>query len=110
MRTLSAVLVFGALASAGALTVAAEDAQIVRDKTHTPNSVEQVRYILIKPQSHDPARKYPLFIFLHGQGASPDSTLQYDFALFTRQDCFVVLPQAPDQRGDGFSWYNLADA
>ena len=110
MKTVSGVLVSAVLVVAGALTGVADDGQILRDETHASQGAAQARYILIKPQHDDPGRKYPLFIFLHGQGDSPEWMLQNAAALFTRQEFFVLLPQAPDQRGDGFSWYNLADA
>ncbi|MHB8473431.1 MAG: alpha/beta hydrolase [Gammaproteobacteria bacterium] len=66
-------------------------------------------FILIKPLNSGSTKKRPLFIFMHGQGSSPQNVLQADYALLTRQNFYVVLPQAPTRQGDGFSWYKLAD-
>ena len=109
MKTVSSLFACVALVVAGAMPGMADEEQILREETHAPAGAMQARYILVKPQHADPARKYPLFIFLHGQGYSPELTLHDDVALFTRQEFFVLLPQAPERRGDGFSWYNLAD-
>ncbi len=99
-----------ALAVAGLLPACAEDGQIIRDQVHASPDGNQARYLLIKPQGYDPTRKYALFIFLHGDGGSPDLTLRYDHELLTHRDFFILLPQAPDRSGNGFYyWYNLAD-
>jgi predicted esterase len=110
MKMVFRMLAGTALVLASVVPGVANDGQILRGETHASPGTAQARYILIKPHHDDPARKYPLFIFLHGQGNSPESTLESDAALFTRQEFFILLPRAPDPRGGGFSWYNLADA
>ncbi|MBW8865614.1 MAG: dienelactone hydrolase family protein [Verrucomicrobia bacterium] len=76
------------------------------DPNPTPSGGVEAQYILIKPQNYNQARKYPLFIFMHGQGDSLKAMLHFNGPLFSHQDFFVLLPQAPDRLGDGFSWYD----
>jgi predicted esterase len=66
-------------------------------------------YILIKPLHRDETKKYPLFIFMHGAGSSPEYLLHRDAVLLNQQDLYVLLPRAPDNYGDGYSWYHLSD-
>ncbi len=66
-------------------------------------------FILIKPKTPISQKKWPLFIFMHGQGWSPENVLRTNYELLTQQDFNIVLPQAPTRQGDGFSWYDRQD-
>lgn len=63
-------------------------------------------YLLLRPETYDPKRKYPLVIFLHGAGErGTDNQKQLihgliDFAqpqAMRSWPCFVVAPQCPEQ-------------
>jgi phospholipase/carboxylesterase len=67
------------------------------------------QYLLIQP-AHDAAdRKYPLFLFLHGQRGSPDETVAGHATEFAGREFFILLPRAPDRLDDGYSWYDRSD-
>jgi poly(3-hydroxybutyrate) depolymerase len=61
-------------------------------------------YRLFKPKDYDPARKYPLVLFLHGAGERGNNNLaQVRDALYFAKEaaqkenpCFVVAPQCPN--------------
>lgn len=83
--------------------------RIIKDKIYLNSISQSVPYILITPKNYDHSQRYPLFIFMHGRGYSPELVLNDDFPLLTNQDFYIVIPQAPIKYNDGFSWYNLED-
>ena len=64
-------------------------------------------YILIPPKHVDGTKKYPLFIFMHGWRSCAKCTLKANYELFIQQNFYLLIPQAPEISGDGYSWYNL---
>src|SRR5690242_8020214 len=61
-------------------------------------------YRLLKPKNYDPAKKYPLVIFLHGAGERGDDNEKQlvhgmnDFAsdeVMEKYPAFVMAPQCP---------------
>ncbi len=68
---------------------------------------EPLDYILIPPKHVDETKKYPLFIFMHGWRSCVECTLKANYELFTQQNFYLLIPQAPEVSGDGYSWYNL---
>lgn len=60
-------------------------------------------YRLLKPKDYDPAKKYPLLLYLHGSGeVGNDNRRQmedmYYFSespLYEKYPCFLMLPQCP---------------
>ncbi len=63
-------------------------------------------YLLIPPQAFESQKNYPLFIFMHGWQSCATCTLQANSELFTRQNFYILIPQAPEKAGKGYSWYN----
>ena len=92
---------------APAFSVEGSDSQIVSG--HVQTQAGDLPFILIKPLNLGASKRRPLFIFMHGQGSTPENVLEKNKALLTRQNFYVVLPRAPTRQGDGFSWYQLAD-
>ncbi|MGD2063774.1 MAG: PHB depolymerase family esterase [Nitrospirota bacterium] len=74
-----------------------------------PSGGHATQYILVKPRDLDPQEDYPLLVFLHGLGGSAEQTLRSGYPVFTRQGHYVLLPQAPQPHGRGYSWYDLGD-
>lgn len=69
-------------------------------------------YRLLKPENYDPARAYPVVLFLHGageRGTDNQIQLKNGVEVFVRQPlrakfpCFVVVPQCPA----GEQWVNM---
>jgi predicted peptidase len=56
-----------ALPAAGA-DDAKEGLKLLEKKTYTDPQGKALKYRLLKPQGYDPAKKYPLVVFLHGAG------------------------------------------
>jgi predicted peptidase len=63
---------------------------------------QNMPYRLHVPENYDPARKYPLVLFLHGfEALGRDNHRQItgrDYAgthIWTRRECFVLAPQCP---------------
>jgi predicted peptidase len=75
------------------------------DKTVMVND-KPVRYALYVPDNYDPAKKWPLIVFLHGSGErGDDNMLQTDVgighAIRLHRDWFpalVLMPQCPDDK------------
>ncbi len=67
---------------------------------------EVLRYRLFVPRGYDPAKKYPIILFLHGMGErgnDNESQLKHGEVLCLvseevaqRHPCFLVAPQCPD--------------
>lgn len=83
------------------------EARIYRDEAG-----KTLPYRLLKPKDYDPARRYPLVLFLHGAGErGTDNAKQLthgarEFATPERQakyPCFVVAPQCPE----GIKWVDV---
>jgi len=64
----------------------------------------QLGYRLLTPRNYDPAKKYPLVVFLHGageRGTDNAAQLKHGAPLFLKAEarekypCFVVAPQCP---------------
>jgi len=78
----------------------------VREKDSQPHP-----YILITPAAGAQTNHFPLFVFLHGQCVSPEQVLKSHAGLLMRQNFYILLPEAPDDCGDGgYSWYDKSDA
>ncbi|MBU1044184.1 MAG: dienelactone hydrolase family protein [Candidatus Omnitrophica bacterium] len=68
---------------------------------------QMVDYILILPKNYESARKYPLFIYMHGRGYSSNDVLNDWYSLFTNQSCYILIPEASIKLHDrSFSWYD----
>jgi phospholipase/carboxylesterase len=66
-------------------------------------------YILITPAVSQ-TNRCPLFVFLHGQCAPLEEVLTSHESTLKRQNCYILLPQAPDDCGDGgYSWYDKSN-
>jgi predicted peptidase len=70
----------------------------------------ELPYRLLVPAGYDPARKYPLILFLHGageRGSDNEAQLKHPqflrLALDEKDPCFVVAPQCPRNS----SWTDL---
>ncbi len=71
-------------------------------------------YRLLKPQPYDPAKKYPLVLFLHGageRGNDNQAQLKHGAATFAKPEtqqkypCFVMAPQVPkEQKWADMDW------
>jgi len=63
-------------------------------------------YVVYVPENYDPARRWPLVVFLHGMGErGDDGLIQSEVGIGTairrnegRFPCIVVMPQCPDDR------------
>jgi predicted esterase len=110
-RNSSLALLAIALVSSTATGVSAQqnDRRIIQGEIRIKPSDIPARYTLVKPQNLIATNRYPLFIFLHGYGSSPEYVMNRDFALLTQQDFYILVPQAPDEADGGFSWYRLHD-
>lgn len=100
----------GQASKAYAVTVHREAIQPVADAflrfVHTdPGTGLRMPYRLFVPAGHDPARRYPLVLFLHGGGENGDdnekqllgtegATIWAKPAEQARRPCFVLAPQA----------------
>ncbi len=69
-------------------------------------------YLLLKPESYDPQKQYPLVIFYHGAGErGDDNHIQWrnGIEVFQKPDnrqahpCFVIAPQCPREK----QWVNV---
>lgn len=81
-------------------------------RTFRSEAGKTLGYRLLKPKDYDPARKYPLVLFLHGAGQrGDDNTAQVKYGVppfakpaFRGQfPCFVVVPQCPAEQ----KWVDL---
>jgi predicted esterase len=82
---------------------------IIQGEIHVRQTGIPASYELVTPRNLVATNRYPLFIFLHGYGGTPQYVMNRDFALLTQQDFYILLPQAPDNAEGGFSWYRLGD-
>src|SRR5437660_9250493 len=90
----------------------AED--VLEKKVFTDDKGKTVPYRLLKPEPLDPAKKYPLVIFLHGageRGTDNEAQLKWvvrDFAkpeVRAKYPCFVLAPQCdPAHRWVEVDW------
>ncbi len=83
--------------------------QIIRDTIEIRELGLTTDYILIKPLNHNEKEKYPLFVFIHGLGSSPEYMLEMNDAFLTTQEFFILIPQGPEKYDSGYSWYTLSD-
>ena len=75
---------------------------VARSHTYQGNTIP---YRLFVPEGYNPARHYPVMLFLHGGSATGTDNLRQlnsfatrwaDSAVQTTHPCFVVVPQSPD--------------
>jgi predicted peptidase len=85
------------------------DPSPLEKRTFTDAAGKTLRYRLLKPEGYDPAKRYPLVLFLHGAGERGDDNekqLIHAVPQFLRPEirkqypCFLVAPQCPDK----FKW------
>lgn len=89
-------------------------------RSHAGAQGEQLGYRLFKPANYDPARKYPLVLFLHGageRGSNNIAQLKHGMKVFTSDDmvarnpAFVVVPQVPqNQKWSDVNWSEMKNA
>jgi lysophospholipase L1-like esterase/poly(3-hydroxybutyrate) depolymerase len=84
--------------------VAGRAAEEYEARTFTGADGAQLGYRLLTPRNLDPAKKYPLVVFLHGageRGTNNVAQLKHGASLFLKPEarekypCFVVAPQCP---------------
>ncbi len=83
-------------------------------RVYTNATGQTLPYRLLTPKDYDPAKKYPLVVFLHGAGErGTDNTAQlvHGTGLFLKPEvrdqfpCFVFAPQCPpDQKWVDMRW------
>ena len=108
MRFLLLLLLFVALLP---LSAAAEDAVNPADLFEAREFKDAdggaLKYRLLVPQDYDPAKKYPLVLFLHGAGERGDDNERQLIhgmgdlvqpAMRKRHPAFVVAPQCPEEK------------
>ena len=99
-----------AIYPAAATAVGVDDLQA---RTQTSAGGKTLSYRLFVPAGYDPAKKYPLVVFLHGAGQrghdnrsqlEPESSPLFFVQPETQaaQPCFFIAPQCPD----GQQWVN----
>ena len=80
--------------------------------TFTGADGKTVPYRLLKPANIDPAKKYPLVVFLHGageRGTDNQRQMTHGVAAFASKDalekypCFLIAPQCPNN----VKWVNV---
>ncbi len=108
MKTLTILL---ALSMALVLPLRADEYE---PRTFTSPDGGSIPFRLLKPQDYDPAKKYPVVLFLHGageRGADNQVQLKHGAGLFLKPDvrekyaCFVVAPQCPvEQKWADTDW------
>jgi lysophospholipase L1-like esterase/dienelactone hydrolase len=99
------ILAFALLAIAAPVaTRAAEDYEA---RTFAGADGAPLGYRLLPPKDYNPAKKYPLVLFLHGageRGTDNKAQLKYGAPLFLKPEmrdkfpCFVVAPQCPPEQ------------
>jgi predicted peptidase len=96
-------------------TCFADDLSDMLEKTTYKDAAGKVlRYRLLKPDSYDPKKSYPLVVFLHGAGERGDDNakqLIHGVAEFAKPEnrklypCFLVAPQCPaGQKWSDVDW------
>lgn len=82
----------------------AQDLSQYEKKTFVSSRGDTLPYRILYPLNYDPAKKYPLFLFLHGageRGTNNEAQLMHGASLFladsnrTRYPAIVVFPQCP---------------
>lgn len=102
-------------AAAAAMSAGAQEEQLVarfEARTFADAGGETLNYRLLKPKQYDPARKYPLVLFLHGageRGSNNVAQLKHGMKIFSSDDlqaktpAFIVAPQVPA----GMKWSDV---
>src|SRR5947209_90189 len=99
MRTLAALLCF-------VPPLAAEELPLEK-RTYADAAGKQLPYRLLKPEPFDPAKRYPLVVFLHGageRGSDNEKQLVHGVPQFATKEnrekypCFLIAPQCPEGR------------
>lgn len=85
---------------------AAKEPLPLEKRTYKDTTGKELPYRLMKPDGYDPAKKYPLVIFLHGageRGTDNDKQLIHCVPQFAskkyreKYPCFLIAPQCPDE-------------
>jgi predicted peptidase len=78
-------------------------------RVYTDPQGKRLPYRLLQPQGYDPARKYPLVLFLHGggeRGNDNEKQLVHVVPEFLKPEnrrrfpCFLIAPQSPEAAGE----------
>ena len=86
---------------------AADVKELFEARIYTNDKGQKLGYRLLKPKDYDPAKKYPLVLFLHGAGERGDDNavqLVHGMADFAQDEnrakypCFVLAPQCPKNK------------
>jgi predicted peptidase len=84
-----------------------EGLKLLQKKTYTDPQGKTLLYRLLKPEGYDPAKKYPLVVFLHGageRGNDNEAQLKHGVKEFVKADvrkqypCVLVAPQCPQRQ------------
>ena len=84
-----------------------EGLKLLQKKTYTDPQGKTLLYRLLKPEGYDPAKKYPLVIFLHGageRGNNNEAQLKHGVKVVVQADvrkqspCVRVAPQCPQRQ------------
>jgi predicted peptidase len=106
MKLIAIALVFAAS------TASAKEPLPLEKITFKDESGKTLPYRLMKPDNYDPAKKYPLVIFLHGageRGTDNEKQLIHGVPQFASKEnrekypCFLIAPQCPD----GAKWVEV---
>lgn len=75
-------------------------------ETYTDGTYKRVNYGFYVPESHDPNKKYPLVMYLHGFGSIQPVYLKfYDSEIQAANPCFVYTPRTDAYENAG-QWYD----
>jgi predicted peptidase len=103
---LAAVLSAASVVSVLTLSVAAARGEEppLEKRNYTDPAGKTLPYRLLKPDNYDPAKKYPLVLFLHGageRGVDNTAQLKHGVGEFASKEgrekypCFLIAPQCP---------------
>lgn len=74
-------------------------------ETYFEHNHGKLEYGLFVPENYDPAKKYPLVMYLHGWGNNHTVYLNfYNKDIQRKNPCFVYTPKTPVDWGDWSEW------
>ena len=105
LRAMMLVAALALAAPAWAAEQATVPADLFEARVYRDASGGELGYRLMKPENYDPAKKYPLVVFMHGSGErGTDNVAQLKNGVWellgspearTKYPCFYMIPQSP---------------